>query len=93
MSNRLKAWNRFCQVAVSLPPCSSRHIENIVTPTAAIRRERDRAEGELAIIKQECLLQNLVIAGEPTAAAIAQLARLHEILTRLAAPADGAHDA
>ena len=68
-------------------------MENIVTPTTAIRREPHRAEAELAIIKQECLLQNLVIAGEPTAAAVAQLARLHEILTRLAAPADGAPDA
>jgi hypothetical protein len=54
-----------------------------VTRTTAIQREFDRAEAELAIIKQEHLLQNLVTTGEPTAEAVEQLARLRDILKRL----------
>ena len=65
-------------------------MDNNVTRTTAIRREFDRAEAELAIIKQEHLLQNLVTTGEPTAEAVEQLARLRDILKKLAAPADGA---
>ena len=68
-------------------------MENDVTSTTAIQRELDRAEAELAIIKQEHLLQNLVTTGEPTAGAVEQLARLRETLKKLAAPADGAPDA
>ena len=52
----------------------------------AIQRELDCAEAELAVIKQEHLLQNLISTGEPTAEAVEQLARLRDILKRLVAP-------
>jgi hypothetical protein len=55
-----------------------------VTSTTAIQRELDRAEAELAVIKQEHLLQNLVTTGEPTAEAVEQLAKLRDNLKRLA---------
>jgi hypothetical protein len=68
-------------------------MDHDVTRTIVIRRELDRAEAKLAIIKQEHLLQNLVTTGEPTAETVEQLARLRYIFERLAAPADGAPEA
>jgi hypothetical protein len=54
-----------------------------VNRTTAIQRELDCAETELAGIKQEHLLENLVTTGEPTAEAVEQLARLREFLRDL----------
>jgi len=71
----------------------SGHMDNNVARRKAIQRDRDRAEAELAVMKQEHLLQNLVTTREPTAEPVEQLARLCDILKRLAASADGASDA
>jgi hypothetical protein len=68
-------------------------MNNDATRATAIQRERDRAKAQLAVIKQEHLLQNLVTIGEPTADAVEQLARLRDLLKRLAPPADGEPDA
>jgi hypothetical protein len=54
--------------------------------TTAIQRERGSEEAELAVIKEERLLQNLVTLGEHTMKAAEQLARLRNVLKRLAAP-------
>jgi hypothetical protein len=64
-------------------------MDNDVTRTAALQRDPDRAEVELAVIKQEYLLQNLVVTGEPSAEVIEQLTRLRDNFRRPAAPADG----
>jgi hypothetical protein len=67
-------------------------MDNDVTRTTAIRREADHAEAELAVIKQEHLLENLVTKGEPTAETVEQLAKLRDILKKIAAPEEGASD-
>ena len=45
----------------------------------------DLAEAELAVLKQEGVLRNLLATGEPTAEAVAQLARLRELVEKFAA--------
>jgi hypothetical protein len=47
--------------------------------------EIERAEAELAVLKQEGVLRNLLSTGAPTAEAAAQLARLREAVETLAA--------
>ena len=49
----------------------------------AARRELDLAEAELAVLKQELVLQHLVDIGEPTEEARVVLARLRNVATRL----------
>jgi hypothetical protein len=51
----------------------------------AARCELDLAEAELAVLKQELILQRLVDTGEPTEEARAALARLHDTLAQLSA--------
>ena len=43
------------------------------------------AEAELAILKQEGVLRDLLSTGAPTAEAIAQLVRLRELIEKIAA--------
>ena len=43
------------------------------------------AEAELAILKQEGVLRDLLSTGAPTAEAVAQLARLRELIEKIAA--------
>ena len=45
----------------------------------------DLAEAEPAVLKQEGVLRNLLTTGEPTAEAVAQLARLRELVEKFAA--------
>ena len=47
--------------------------------------EIELAEAELAVLKQEGLPRNLLSTGAPTADAIAQLARLRELVAKIAA--------
>jgi hypothetical protein len=47
------------------------------------------AEAELAVLKQEGVLRNLVSTGAPTAEAIAQLARLRKVVEKIAARTKG----
>ena len=42
------------------------------------------AEAELAVLKQEGVLRNLLSTGAPTAEAVAQLARLRELVEKIA---------
>jgi len=51
----------------------------------AARCELDLAEAELAVMKQELVLQRLVDTGEPTEEARAALARLHDKVAQLSA--------
>ena len=44
----------------------------------------DLAEAELAVLKQEGVLRNLLSTGAPTAEAMAQLARLRELAEKMA---------
>jgi len=56
----------------------------MIEPTQeAARRELDLAEAELAVLKQELVLQHLVDTGEPTEEARMGLARLRDVATRL----------
>ena len=43
----------------------------------------DIAEAELAVLKQEGLLRHILSTGEPTAEAVAQLARLRKVAASL----------
>jgi hypothetical protein len=49
-------------------------------------RQLDLAEAELAVLKQEGVLRNLVTTGEPTTEAVEQLARLRDIVMKLSLP-------
>jgi hypothetical protein len=49
----------------------------------AARRELDLAEAELAVLKQELVLQHLVDTGEPTEEARMVMARLRDVAARL----------
>ena len=51
----------------------------------AARRELDLAEAELAVLKQELVLQRLLDTGEPTEEARAALARLRDVVAQLSA--------
>ena len=51
----------------------------------AARRELDLAEAELAVLKQELILQHLVDIGEPTEEARTALARLRHVAAQLSA--------
>jgi hypothetical protein len=46
------------------------------------------AEAELAVLKQEGVLRNLLSTGAPSAEAIAQLARLRKVVEKMAAKGD-----
>ena len=55
----------------------------------AARRELELAEAELAVLKQELVLQHLVDTGEPTAEARRVLSRLRDVATQLSeSPSD-----
>ncbi|MBO0742864.1 MAG: hypothetical protein J2P51_15745 [Hyphomicrobiaceae bacterium] len=56
----------------------------------AARRELDLAEAELAVLKQELVLQRLVDTGEPTEQARAALTRLRNVAAELSASGAGA---
>jgi uncharacterized protein YigA (DUF484 family) len=56
----------------------------------AARRELELVEAELAVLKQELVLQHLVDTGEPTEEARMALARLRDVAVRLSASASGA---
>jgi hypothetical protein len=45
--------------------------------------EVELAEAELAVLKQELVLQHLIDTGEPTAGEMAHLQRLREAVARL----------
>ena len=55
----------------------------------AARRELDLAEAELAVLKQELVLQHLVDIGEPTEEARTALARLRDMAAQLSASGPG----
>lgn len=89
----VKNGNRSGHVAVMCVLRSAPPMDSDVNRTTAIQRELDCAEAELAVIKQEHILRNLVTTGEPTAEAVKQLARLRDILKRIAAPSDAPPEA
>jgi len=51
----------------------------------AAHRELELAEAELAVLKQELVLQHLVDIGEPTEEARTALARLRDVAAQLSA--------
>ena len=53
----------------------------------AARRELELVEAELAVVKQELVLQHLVATGEPTEEARMALARLRDVVARQSASA------
>jgi hypothetical protein len=55
------------------------------TPGQGALHQLDLAEAELAVLKQELVLQHLLDTREPTADASAQLERLREVVARLSA--------
>jgi hypothetical protein len=64
-------------------------------PEDAARHELDLAEAELAVLKQELVLQHLIDTGEPTAEARTDLTKLREVartLTESKRPPDDTAD-
>ena len=57
----------------------------------AARRELELAEAELAVLKQELILQHLVDIGEPTEEARMALVRLRDLAAQLSASANRAN--
>jgi hypothetical protein len=64
--------------------CEPSGIDNESRHTAS---ELERAEAELAVLKREGVLRNLMTIGAATAEGAAQLARLREAVEKLAAAA------
>ena len=51
-------------------------------------RQLELAEAELAVLKQELVLQHLIDTREPSADAVTQLATLREVVARLLEKSD-----